>query len=187
MGAVVHGSVVEAKNSGQLGGAPSLALKLDSIDLGANNYPLVTDLFKVRGPNKAGYSAGNIIGGAGFGALIGSAIGRGPGAAIGAIVGAGTGTAISAGTPGPRAWIPAEAHVTFHLSEPITVVPVTPQEALRLAQSVMPGGPTLYNRRGVGYYAGYNPPGYYGAAYPYPAPMPFYHPFYYAGGYYYWR
>jgi hypothetical protein len=179
-GAVVHGVVVESKNAGQLGGAPVLGLQLQSIDLGANNYSMVSDVFKVRGPNKAGYSFGNIIGGAGLGALIGSAVGRGPGAAIGAVAGAGTGTALSAATPGPHAWIPAEALVVFRLQAPLTVVPVTPQEAFRLAQDVMPGGPTLYARRPVGYYG----PGY---PYPYPAPAPFYHPYYVVGGYYYWR
>lgn len=181
-GAIVHGVVVESKSSGQLGGAPSLALKLVSIDLGPNNYPLTSDLFKVRGPNKAGHTAGNVVGGALFGSLIGAAIGRGPGAAIGAIAGAGTGTALSAAGPNPRAWIPAEALVSFHIEEPVTIVPVTPQEAFRLAQTVLPSnGPTLYHR-GPAYYANYNP------GYPYyPAPMPFYHPYYMMGGYYYWR
>ncbi len=176
-GATVHGVVTESKKSGDLGGAPELALQLQSVDLGSQSYTLVTDTFKVRGPNKAGYSATNIIGGAGLGALIGSAIGRGPGAAIGAIVGAGTGTAVSAGTPGPRAWIPAEALVVFRLVEPVTVTPVSPEEARRMAQGLFPGGPTLYNRRGVGVYAGA----------PYPGPLPFYHPYYVMGGYYYWR
>lgn len=178
-GATVHGVVTQSKKSGDLGGAPVLALQLQSLDLGAQSYTLASDEFKVRGPNKAGYSANNIIGGAGLGALIGSAIGRGPGAAIGAIVGAGTGTAVSAGTPGPRAWIPAEALVTFRLTQPVTVTPVSPQDALRLAQGLFQGGPTLHERRGVGVYAG--------APYPYPGPQPFYHPYYVMGGYYYWR
>lgn len=176
-GATVHGVVTESKKSGDLGGAPVLALQLQSIDLGGQSYTLVSDTFKVRGPNKAGYSANNIIGGAGLGALIGSAIGRGPGAAIGAIVGAGTGTAVSAGTPGPRAWIPAEALVVFRLTEPVTVTPVSPEEARRMAQGLFQGGPVLYSRRGVGAYAGM----------PYAEPLPFYHPYYVMGGYYYWR
>ena len=64
-GATVHGVVTESKKSGDLGGAPVLALQLQSIDLGGQSYTLVSDTFKVRGPNKAGYSANNIIGGAG--------------------------------------------------------------------------------------------------------------------------
>lgn len=179
-GATVHGIVTESKKSGDLGGAPELALQLQSLDLGSNSYTLVSDAFKVRGPNKAGYTASNILGGAGLGTIIGGIIGRGPGAAVGAVVGATTGTAVSAASPGPRAWIPAEALVTFHLAQPVTVTPVSPQEAQRLAQGLFPGGPTLY-RRGPGYYAGGPYP------YGYPAPMPFYHPYYVMGGYYYWR
>jgi hypothetical protein len=197
-GATVHGVVMDSRQSGDLGGSPELALRLLSIDLGGRNYKLVSDEFKVRGPNKAGYSASNIVGGAGLGAIIGAIAGRGAGAAIGAAVGATAGTAVSAATPGPRAWIPAEALVTFHLVEPVTVVPVTPGEAQRLAQSVTPGGPNLY-RRGPGYGAGYGyaapppyplpPPPPYPAAYPYPPPppQPFYHTYYVSGGYYYWR
>jgi len=55
-GAVVHGVVTEVKNVGRgdLGGSSSLALTLTSLDLGGQNYPLTSDQFKVKGPNKAG-------------------------------------------------------------------------------------------------------------------------------------
>ena len=88
-------------------------------------------------------------------------------------------------SPGPRAWIPAEALVTFHLTAPVTVNPVGREEAARLAQGLYPGGPNLYRR---GYYGGpYGSP--YGPTYPYPsyyAPV-YYRPYYFSGGYYYWR
>ncbi len=177
-GATVHGVVSESKNSGQLGGTPELALKLTSLDLGGRAYPLDSDQFKVKGPNKAGRTAGNIIGGALVGALIGGAAGGGGGAAIGAAAGGTVGTAASAATPGPHAWIPAEALVTFHLNTPVTVDPVSQQEASRLAQGLYQGGPTLYRRP---YYGAPYGPGYY--AYP---PV-YYRPYYMAGGYYYWR
>jgi hypothetical protein len=167
-----------AKKSGNMGGTPVLALQLQSLDLGSQSYTLVSDTFNVRGPNKAGYTASNIIVSAGLGALIGAAIGHGPGAAIGAVVGAGTGTAVSAATPGTHAWIPAEALVTFHLAQPVTVSPVSPEEARRLARGLFQGAPGLY-RRGPGFYAA--------GPYPYPAPQPFYHPYYVTSGYYYWR
>jgi hypothetical protein len=172
-GATVHGVVTESKQAGTLGGAPELALRLTSLDLGGQNYPIESDQFKVRGPNKAGHTAGNAIGGAILGAIIGGAIDRGPGAAIGAAAGAGAGTAASAATPGPHAWIPAEALVTFHLSTPITVTPVSEQEASRLAQGLYSGGPQLYRRS------------YYG--YPYGYPPVYYRPYFISGGYYYWR
>jgi len=174
-GATVHGIVTEVKNvgAGDLGGSSELALRLTSLDLSGQNYPLTSDEFKVRGPNKAGHTVGNAIGGAILGAIIGGAVDRGFGAGVGAASGAAAGTAASAATPGPRVWIPAEALVTFHTAAPITVNPVSEQEAARLGQGLYQGGPTLYRR------------GYYG--YPYPYPPVYYRPYFVSGGYYYWR
>jgi hypothetical protein len=178
-GATVHGVVSESKNAGELHGSSELALQLTSLDLGGRTYPLTSDEFKVKSPNKAGRTAGNIIGGALVGALIGGAAGGGGGAAIGAAAGGTVGTAASAATPGPRAWIPAEALVTFHLNAPVTVDPVSQQETSRLAEGLYQGGgPTLYRRPVYGRPYG---PGYY--AYP---PV-YYRPYYMMGGYYYWR
>jgi hypothetical protein len=181
-GATVHGVIADSQNvgSGTLTGSSELALELTSLDLGGQNYPLQSDLFRVKAPGKGGRSAENIIGGALIGALIGGAAGGGGGAAIGAAAGGTVGTAASAATSGPRAWIPAEALVTFHLAQPLTVNPVDPQEAARLAQGLYPGGPTLYRRGGYGRpYYGYPYPRYYAPVY--------YHPYYFSGGFYYWR
>jgi hypothetical protein len=176
-GVVVHGVVTESKNvgSGDLAGSSVLALTLTSLDLGGRNYPLLSDQFKVKGPNKAGQTVGSAIGGGVIGTIIGCAVGRGAGCAIGAGAGVAGGTAASAASPGPRVWIPAEALVTFHIKSPLTVDPVSPQEAARLAQGLYPGGPMLYRRA---YYP-------YGAYYAYP-PV-YYRPYYVDGGYYYWR
>ena len=185
-GATLHGVVTESKNvgSGQLAGSSELALTLTSLDLGGQNYPLTSDQFKVKGPNKAGRTVTNAFGGAVLGAIIGGIAGRGEGAAIGAGAGAAAGTAASAATPGPNVWIPAEALVTFHLKTPVTVAPVSEQEAMRLAQGLYQGGPNLYRRYPYGY-----PYGAYGyAAYPYYAyPPVYYRPYYMVGGVYYWR
>lgn len=183
-GATLHGVVTDVKKvaSGSLGGSSELALSLTSLDLGGQNYPLNSDLFKVKSPNKAGRTAGSAFGGALLGAMIGGIAGRGEGAAIGAGAGAAAGTVASAASPGPNVWIPAEALVTFHLKAPITVAPVTQQEALRLAQGLYPGGPSLYRR----YPYGYGPAGY--AVSPYYAyPPVYYRPYYVVGGAYYWH
>ena len=148
-GATVHGVVSEVKKAGELGGSPELALKLTSLDLGGKSYPLDSDQFKVRGPNKAGQTVGNALGAGVVGTIIGCAVGRGAGCAIGAGAGLAAGTAASAATPGPGVWIPAEALVVFHLNTPLTVTPVNAQEAARLAQGLYNGGPSLYRR---GYY-----------------------------------
>ena len=183
-GASVHGVVTYTKRAGELSGSPELALTLTSLDLAGRSYPLSTDEFRVKGPDKTGRTVGNAFGGALLGAIIGGAVGRGAGAAIGAGAGAAAGTAATAATPGPDAWIPAEALVTFHLQQPITVQPVSAQEAARLAQGLYPGGPSLYRR------APYPPPyGYAAGPYsPYYAyPPVYYRPYYMVGGVYYWR
>lgn len=178
-GATVHGIVTQSKHAGQLTGTPELALAVTSLDIDGRNYPLQSDEFRVKGPSKTGRTVSNAIGGALFGAIIGGAVGGGSGAAIGAAAGGGAGTAASA-AGGPHAWIPAEALVTFHLNAPVTVDPVSQEEANRLAQGLFSGGPQLYRR---GYYRpGYPPPpGYY------VYPQVYYRPYYFSGGYYYWR
>lgn len=175
-GATLHGVVTEVRRSNAVGGSPELALTLTSLDLAGQSYPIQSDQFKVRGPNKAGYTAGNTIGGALLGAIIGGAVGRGEGAAIGAGAGAAAGLGASAATPGPRAWIPAEALVTFHLGAPITVQPVSQEEADRLAEGLYAGGPNLYRRGPYGY-----------PYYPYGYPPVYYRPYFVSGGFYYWR
>jgi len=176
-GATVHGIITETKHSGELAGSAELALTVTSLDLGAQSYPLQTDEFRVKGPNKAGRTASNAVGGAILGAIIGGAVGRGPGAAIGAAAGAGAGTAASAASSGPGVWIPAEARVDFHLRAPLTVQPVSQQEAMRLAQGLFQGGPSLYRRAGYPY----------ARPYPYGYPPVYYRPYYMVGGFYYWR
>jgi hypothetical protein len=179
-GATAHGVVTEVKKPGDLGGSAELALKLTSLDLGGQSYPLDSGLFKVKGPNKAGHTVGSAITGGMLGTIIGCAAGRGVGCAIGAGAGVAAGTAASAASPGPNVWIPAEAQVAFHLNSSLTVTPVSAQEAARLAQGLYHGGPTLHQR-------GY---GIYGQTYPYAYDYPpvYYHPYYpVVGGYYYWR
>ena len=183
-GATVHGVVTEVRQAGQLAGSPELALRLTSLDMGGRSYPLDSDLFRVKGPSKTGRTVGNVVGGALLGAIVGGVAGGGAGAAIGGVAGGTVGTAASAAEHGPNAWIPAEALVTFHLAQAVTVDPVTPEEANRLAQGLNQGGPQLYRR-------GNNPAPYgYGAyAYPYVYPYApvYYRPYYYTGGFYYWR
>jgi BON domain len=179
-GATVHGVIAEVKQpeKGSLTGSHELGLELTSLELMGQSYPLQSDMFKVKGPGKGGRSAGNVVGGALIGAIIGGAFGGGQGAAIGAVAGGGTGAAASAASSGPGVWIPAEALVSFHLAIPVTVQPVSPQEAMRLAQGLTPGGPNLYRRGPYAY--PYRP-------YPYAYAPVYYRPYYVTGGYYYWR
>jgi hypothetical protein len=175
-GAVITGRVVATtSNKGDLAGRQGLSLTLSSINLGGQVYTLPTDTWSGRGPGKGGYSAANTIGGAGIGAVIGAIAGGGAGAAIGAGLGGAVGAGASAATTGPRMYLPAEAVVNFHLTEPLTVTPVSPQEAQRLASSAYPGQPQLRPRYGYGYPPPPPPPPYY---YPYRYPVAYY-PYYY--------
>lgn len=191
-GATLHGVVTEVRKvgSGDLTGSSALALTLTSLDLGGQNYPINSDQFRVKGPGKGGQTANNAIAGGLIGTIIGCAAGGGAGCAIGAGTGVAAGTAASAASSGPQVWIPAEALVTFHLAAPVTVNPVGPQEAARLAQGLYQGGPSLYNRPPPRAYYGpgpyYRPRYYAGYGYPY-YPRAYYRPYYMSGGFYYWR
>lgn len=187
-GATLHGVVTDTTQSGKLTGSAGLALTLTSFDLGGINYPIHSDEFRVKSPSKTGRTVNNAVTGGILGTIVGCIAGRGIGCAIGAGAGAAAGTAASAASSGPNAWIPPEALVAFHLAAPVTVNPVSQQEADRLAQGLYNAGPTLQRRR-------YPPPYYYRPyGYPYPPMYPmygyppvFYRPYYMVGGVYYWR
>lgn len=185
-GATVHGVVTDVEHpEGRLAGSEMLGLRLVSLDLNGRSYPLNSDVFRVKGPNKARRTVGSAIGGALLGAIIGGAAGGGGGAAIGAAAGGTAGTAASAMSPNTRAWIPAEALVVFHLKAPVTLDPVTREEAARLSQGLYQGGPRLYRRGPYGY--GPYGPVYYAYPGPYGYPPVYYRPYYMVGGGYYWR
>ncbi len=156
-GATVHGTVVQSKKAGKLTGSPDLILKLVSLDLGGRSYPLYTYEFKVEGISKTRPTENKVKGGAVIGAIAGAAFdgsakgettaaGKLAGMGTGAALGAGVGAVVSAATPGPVATIPAESQIDFYLSSPISVVPVSAQEAARLSQGLHAGGPVLYVR-----------------------------------------
>src|ERR1700722_17472867 len=196
-GAAVTGQVVDVKKPGELKGGASMALRITSLNLGGNSYSLATDVFNTNSPGKGGYTAGNTVGAAALGAVIGAVAGGGPGAAIGAVAGTGVGLGASAATPGPRSVVPPEALLSFHLTSPATVQPVSYQEASRMeAESGPPQGqgryPGPYGYPGPA--AGYAPPppGYapypYAYGYPYPGPYVYAYPRAYVYGYpYYYR
>jgi hypothetical protein len=174
-GAVLQGTVIEAKKAGAFGGAGKLEITLNTISLGRQGYTLTTDAWSNTGPNKTGNTVGSAIGYGVMGALIGAAVGGGPGAAIGGAAGGATGIAASGASPTRQAYIPAEAVLIFHLLKPLDVTTISQEEMNRLAQNVPPlqGQQPRMMRRGYGYYGypgGYPPPpppGYYGYGYRY--------------------
>lgn len=169
-GANLQGVVVQAvEPKGRMSGKPHLALQITSLSLDGQRYSLQTNVWAGTGPNKAGYTAGNTVTGGLLGAIVGGIIGSGPGAAVGAGLGAMTGMGVSSATKGPRIYIPAEAVLNFHLTEPVMVQPVSWEEARRIGSNV----PQLqtqprYRAYPRPYPYGYAyPPAYYSPAYPY--------------------
>jgi hypothetical protein len=182
-GAQVTGRVVDVKKPGELKGGASIALQLTTLNLGGNSYAVATDIYNTSSPGKGGYTAGNAVGGAALGAVIGAIAGGGPGAAIGAVAGTGVGLGASAATPGPRSVLPPEALITFHLTTPTTVQPVSPQEAYQMEASSAPPDRRYAPQQPYGYAPG---PGYapaYGYAAPYPGPVVYGYPYGYGYGY----
>jgi hypothetical protein len=156
-GVIVHGEVIQTKKAGALTGSPELTLKLISLDLGDRSYPLYTYQFKVQGTSKTKPTETKVKGGAVIGAIVGgvfsgsakgdtTAVGKLAGMGTGAALGAGVGAMASAATPGPILSIPAESQMEFQLASPISVQTVTVEEAIRVTQRLLPGGPVLYVR-----------------------------------------
>jgi hypothetical protein len=161
-GASFQGTVVEAHTAGQLSGKGELKLQLTSVSFGGKTYPVVTDFWWHQGADKTGNTVGNTVGLAGVGALIGAVAGGGVGAAVGAGVGGVAGLGISSASGKGEASLPAEAILTFHLTQPADVTTVSQAELNRLGAGVPP--PQQMQRR----YA--QPP---------PPPYPYYGPGYY--------
>lgn len=156
-GATIHGEVLLNKKAGRMSGTPELTLQLDSLDLGGETYPLYTYQLKVRGTSKSKPTLKNVEGGAVIGALAGAVIaGSAKGGVTpqsdaedlggGAALGAGAVEAAAVVTPRPVVEIPAESQMDFYLSSPISIQPVSKQEAERLAQRVKGTDPVLYIR-----------------------------------------
>ena len=156
-GATVHGEVIRNKKAGVVSGSPELTLKLDSLDLGGESYPLYTYQLNVKGASKTKPNATQVEGGAVVGALAGAVVnGSTKGSETlaskvvdvggGAAIGAGAVEAVSVVSPRPVVNLPAESQMDFYLASPISVQPVSAKEVKRLAQRVDPDGPALYIR-----------------------------------------
>jgi hypothetical protein len=161
-GANLQGQVLGVKKAGAFRGSAGLALQLTNLNLSGQAYPLATDVFASDTRGKGGYTAANTVSAAAIGALIGAAVGGGSGAAIGAVAGGAGGAGISAATPSPREVLPPETLLLFHLKAPVTITPVSYQEAQRLATSTARRQPidSRLNNRYYGYPVPPPPPPY---------------------------
>jgi hypothetical protein len=168
-GAPVQGVVVNVESSGALRGRAEIGLQLTQMTMGGRTYPLVSDVWGQVGRDKGLQTAGNTIGLSAVGAIIGGIAGGGAGAAIGAGVGAATGLGASAASGSGNIGLPAEAILTFHLTQPAELTTVSQAELNRLGVGVAPA--QQLQRR---YYAPPPPP----PPYPYYYGQPVYYPRY---------
>jgi hypothetical protein len=120
-GAPAEGTVAEAVPLGRFKGGARLRLTLDKIEIGGREYHIQTSSIARSLKGKGKRTAVLTGGGAGVGAVLGGILGGGKGAAIGAAAGAGAGGAGSAFTGNKDIVIPAEAALSFKLTEPLTL------------------------------------------------------------------
>jgi len=120
-GAPVSGTIPQSKSAGRIQGEGNLTLVLTSMTVKGKPYQISTKPMSLTSKGRGKRSALMIGGGSGAGALIGGLAGGGKGAAIGALAGAGAGTAGATLTGKRDMVIPAEAFLTFTLSQQLVL------------------------------------------------------------------
>jgi hypothetical protein len=122
-GTHVTGVIVASHRRGHFKGSSILELRLVSMTLNGQEYPLDTrDLTRTK-KGKGKRSAAFIGGGTGLGMLIGGVATGGVGLLIGGAAGAGAGTALGGLTGNRDIVIPAESVVNFRLADDLVVQP----------------------------------------------------------------
>jgi hypothetical protein len=120
-GTPVEGVVDVSHRRGHFKGRSVLELRLTSLTLNGQQYPLNTHDMRETKKGKGKRSAAFIGGGSGLGMLIGGVASGGTGLLIGGLAGGGAGTA-AAGLTGNRDLdIPAESIVHFRLADDLTL------------------------------------------------------------------
>ncbi len=118
------GGVVDASHKrGHFKGSSTLELRLTSLTLHGNEYPLATRDLAQNKKGKGRRSAAMIGGGAGLGMLIGGLASGGTGLLVGGLVGGGAGTAAAGLTGNKDVEIKAESIVHFKLAEGLVLHP----------------------------------------------------------------
>jgi hypothetical protein len=118
------GGVIDASHKrGHFKGSSVLELRLTSLTLNGNKYPLTTRDLSQNKKGKGKRSAAMIGGGAGLGMLVGGLASGGTGLLVGGLVGGGAGTAAAGLTGNKDVEIKAESIVHFKLAEDLVIQP----------------------------------------------------------------
>ena len=120
-GTPVDGVVDASHKRGHFKGSSILQLRLTSLTLNGNRYPIETHDITRTKKGKGKRSAAIIGGGAGLGMLIGGVASGGTGLLIGGLAGGGAGTAVAGLTGNRDLDIPAESMVHFKLADDLTL------------------------------------------------------------------
>ena len=124
-GTIIHGTVTEAIPLKKIGGAASLGLRFDTLELpGGARTAIATGLHE-KGKSETGKDAGTIAGATAGGALLGRLFSKNgdetKGTLIGAVIGAAAGTGAAAATKGKEVELPAGTPLALHLDQPLTI------------------------------------------------------------------
>jgi hypothetical protein len=116
--------IIRQVSSGGTTGSPTVALDLQSINIGGHRYTVSTA--ELQQGNKSGIGKNKrtgeyIGGGAAVGTLLGAIAGGGKGAAIGAVAGAVAGGTAQVLTRGKEVKVPAETTLKFRLDQPLSL------------------------------------------------------------------
>ncbi|WP_058187648.1 hypothetical protein [Terracidiphilus gabretensis] len=120
-GARVKGVVDASHRRGHFKGRSILELRLTSLELNGQEYPLKTADLQRTKKGKGKRSTAFIAGGSGLGMLVGGVATGGVGLLVGGLVGGGAGTAVAGLTGNRDIDIPAEAVVQFRLADDLVV------------------------------------------------------------------
>jgi hypothetical protein len=120
-GSAVQGVVDEAHKRGHFKGSSILALRLTSLTINGQSYPLDSSDNTQTKKGKGKRSAAMIGGGAGAGMIIGGIATGGVGLLVGGLIGGGAGTAAAGMTGNRDINIPAESIVSFRLADALII------------------------------------------------------------------
>ena len=114
----IRGDVIHVKGGGSLGGAPELTLGFYTLKLGSAEFPIMTDVWSVRGRSDTRETVAEIGGGAVVGGVVGALAGN---TIAGAAVGAALGTGVAVLTKGDQLVLPPGQRIRVRLAVPVTI------------------------------------------------------------------